>query len=69
MIDGECIKTAKEMFFQAGCYRKRFKYLFTCISRIAVMDLQPPPVDKVYASFEELLQAVNVYPTDQGYAG
>lgn len=56
------MKTAKKIFFQAGYYWKIFKYFFTSI------DLQPLPVDKVYASFKKLTKVVNIYPIDQGYS-
>lgn len=52
------------MFFQVGYYQTIFNYVFSYISRIIVMDLQLSPVNKVYASFEKLLQAVNIYSTD-----
>lgn len=32
------------------------------------MDLQPPPANHVYASFPELLQAVNTHAANEGYA-
>lgn len=32
------------------------------------MDLQPPPVNQVYASFQELLKAVNTHAANKGYA-
>lgn len=35
---------------------------------IARMDLQPPPIDQVYTSLEELSEAVNTHAADQGYA-
>ena len=50
------------MFFRAGCYyitsQKISRYFFTNVLHIARMDLQPPLIDQLYTSFEELLKVM-----------